>query len=330
MDLDAYVDAHRRQWTRLEDLVGRGRLSGGESDELLDLYQRASTHLSVVRTTAPDPQVVAYLSSLLARARVRTAGERTSSWRDAVHFFTQSFPAALYRSWRWWVTTAVASILLAVVAGWWAARNPEFFAAQMSPQEIEAYVGTEFEGYYSKYAHTEFAGQVWTNNAWVAAQAIAFGVLGLPTLYVLATNAVNVGFAGALMITHGRGPLFFGLILPHGLLELTAIFIAGGVGLRLFWSWVAPGRRTRGQAFAAAGRTAIGIVLGLVVVLLVSGVLEGFVTPSPLPTWARITIGVVVELLFLAYVFVVGRAAARRGVTGDVGEREQGYAVPLA
>ena len=132
------------------------------------------------------------------------------------------------------------------------------------------------------------------------------------------------------MITHGRGPLFFGLILPHGLLELTAIFIAGGVGLRLFWSWVAPGRRTRGQAFAAAGRTAIGIVLGLVVVLLVSGVLEGFVTPSPLPTWARITIGVVVELLFLAYVFVVGRAAARRGVTGDVGEREQGYAVPLA
>ena len=62
MDLDAYVDAHRRQWTRLEDLVGRGRLSGGESDELLDLYQRASTHLSVVRTTAPDPQVVAYLS----------------------------------------------------------------------------------------------------------------------------------------------------------------------------------------------------------------------------------------------------------------------------
>lgn len=330
MDLDAYVGAHHDQWSRLERLVRRASLTGAEADELLDLYQRASTHLSVIRSTTPDPQVIAYLSSVLAQARLRTAGARTSSWRDVRGFFTDTFPAALYRSRAWWGLAALGSILLAVLAGWWAAANPAVFTSQMSPEEIDAYVGTDFEGYYSKYAHSEFASQVWTNNAWVAAQCIAYGVLGLPTLFVLASNAVNVGLAGALMITHGRGPLFFGLILPHGLLELTAIFVAGGVGLRLFWSWVAPGRRTRMQAFAAEGRTAVGVALGLAVVLLVSGVLEGFVTPSPLPTWARIAIGVVVESLFLAYVFVVGRAAARRGVTGDVADRDQGYAAPLA
>ncbi|MFN8045985.1 MAG: stage II sporulation protein M [Dermatophilaceae bacterium] len=330
MDLDAYVGAHHGQWRRLDDLVSRHALSGAEADELLDLYQRVSTHLSAIRTTSPDPQVIAYLSSLLARARLRTAGAGSSSWRDLVGFFTRTFPAALYRSWRWWTVTSVACLLLAVLAGVWAAGNPAIFTSQMSKEEIDAFVGTDFENYYSEYAHTEFAGQVWTNNAWVAAQAIAYGVLGLPTLYVLAMNSVNVGLAGALMVTHGRGALFFGLILPHGLLELTAIFVAGGTGLRLFWSWVAPGPRTRMQAFAAQGRTAIAIVLGLVVVLLVSGVIEGFVTPSGLPTWARIAIGVLAEGLFLAYVFVVGRGAARRGFTGDVGERQQGYAAPLA
>ena len=95
------------------------------------------------------------------------------------------------------------------------------------------------------------------------------------------------------MVGHGRGALFFGLILPHGLLELTAVFVAAGAGLRLFWSWIEPGPRTRAQAIAHEGRTAVAVALGLAVVLLVSGVIEAFVTPSRLPTWARLAIGIV-------------------------------------
>ena len=147
-------------------------------------------------------------------------------------------------------------------------------------------------------------------------------------LYVLATNSVNVGVAAALMLSYDRFPLFLGLILPHGLLELTAVFVAGGVGLRLFWSWVEPGQRSRAEAFASAGRTAVAVALGLVVVLFVSGFIEGFVTPSGLPTWARIAVGVLAESLFLAYVFVVGRSAARAGVTGDVLARDAGDVAP--
>ena len=94
------------------------------------------------------------------------------------------------------------------------------------------------------------------------------------------------------MIRHDRGELFFGLILPHGLLELTAVFVAAGVGLRLFWAWVRPAGDTRARSLAAEGRSAGGVALGLVVVLLVSGVIEGFVTPSGLPTWARVAIGI--------------------------------------
>ncbi|MGL4743148.1 MAG: stage II sporulation protein M [Dermatophilaceae bacterium] len=328
MDLDAYLAAHHAQWRRLDDLSTRRRLSGAETDEMLDLYQRTSTHVSVIRSASPDPSVVTYLSSLLARSRVASASARTSTWSGLLGFFTRTFPAGLYRTRWWWLSTTAASVVLALIVGWWAVNNPEVWESRMTPAEIEAYVGTDFENYYSEFPGAEFGTLVWLNNARVAALCIALGVLGLPVLYLLAANVVNVGVAGALMVSYDRGPLFFGLILPHGLLELTAVFVAGGVGLRLFWSWVEPGPRSRLESFAAEGRSAIAVALGLVVVLFISGVIEAFVTPSGLPTWARISIGVVAEALFLLYVFVVGRAAVVGGATGDVLATDAGDVAP--
>ena len=120
---------------------------------------------------------------------------------------------------------------------------------------------------------------------------IAGALFVLPAVYVLAQNAINVGIVGGLMVANGRGDVFFGLIAPHGLLELTAVFVAAGAGMRLGWQWFDPGPRPRSVALAEEGRAAVAIAMGLAVVLLVSGVIEGFVTPSPLPTWARIGIG---------------------------------------
>ena len=99
---------------------------------------------------------------------------------------------------------------------------------------------------------------------------------------------MNVGLSGGLLVANGRAGLFFGLIFPHGMLELTAVFVAAGIGLQLGWTLVDPGPRTRGQALAERGRTAASAALGLALVLAVSGVIEAFVTPSGLPTWARI------------------------------------------
>ena len=147
---------------------------------------------------------------------------------------------------------------------------------------------------------------------------LAFGALGLPVIYMLWQNISNLGLIGGLMADHGRLDLFFGMILPHGLLELTAVFVAAGAGLRMFWSWVEPGHRSRASNFAREARSTMTLALGLIVVLFVTGLIEGFVTPSGLPTWARIAVGVIAELLFFVYVWTLGRDAARRGVTGDL------------
>jgi uncharacterized membrane protein SpoIIM required for sporulation len=330
VDLDAYVAAHRGEWQRLDELVRRRRLDGAEADEILDRYQRVATHLSVVRSSAPDPTLVTYLSSLLARARTRSAGSRTTSWSDARRFFVETFPAALYRTRRWWLVTLLANVVVAFALGWWFVAHPQVESGLLSRAEVERLVNADFQGYYSEYAASHFAARVWTNNAWVAALCIAFGVLGLPVIYLLFQNILNVALTGAIMVGHGRGALFFGLILPHGILELTAVFVAAGAGLRLFWSWVEPGPRTRAQALAHEGRSAVAIALGLVVVLLVSGVIEAFVTPSPLPTWGRLAIGVMAEAGFLAYVFTAGRWAVRRGATGDVDAADAGDTAPVS
>jgi len=162
---------------------------------------------------------------------------------------------------------------------------------------------------------------VWTNNAWLAAQCIAFAVvLGLPIPFVLFANAANVGVIGGLMFNAGKGDILLGLLTPHGLLELTAVFLSAAVGMRLGWSVISPGNRPRTQVLAEQGRAVVAVAVGLVAVLLVSGLIEALVTPSSLPTFVRIAIGLLAEAAFLGYVIYFGRKAFRAGLSGDIAD----------
>jgi uncharacterized membrane protein SpoIIM required for sporulation len=323
VDIDAYVAAHRGEWDRLEVLVrragrGRGRLDGAEVDELVTLYQRVATHLSVVRSATPDPALLARLSTLVARARSAVTGSHPAVWRDVIRFFVVSYPAALYRSMRWWGAVGVLFVLVALVVGVWVAGDSQVQGSIAAPQDVRRLVEQDFEQYYSSAPAGSFAAKVATNNAWVAALALALGVFLLPVVWILWQNALNVGIAGGLMAANDRLGLFFGLILPHGLLELTCVFVAAGAGLRLGWCWVDPGERSRSRALREEGQAAGALALGLAATLVVSGVVEAFVTPSGLPTWARIGVGATLWLAFLAYVVVLGGRAARAGERGDL------------
>ncbi|RFU87894.1 stage II sporulation protein M [Streptomyces triticagri] len=334
MDLDVFVSAHRAEWDRLDHLLRRRRrLSGAECDELVALYQRTATHLSLIQSSAPDPQLTGRLTQLVARARSAVTGTRTASWRDATTFLTAGFPAAMYRARHWWVPTALLSTLVAVLIGWWIATHPEVQSSIAAPDELKELTrpGGEYETYYSSHPAASFAAQVWTNNAQAAAMCLVLGAfLCLPVVWILFQNMLNLAVGFGLMSSAGRLDTFLGLILPHGLLELTAVFVAAGTGLRLGWTLIDPGPRPRRTALAEEGRAALGMAIGLALVLFVSGVIEGFVTPSGLPTWGRIAIGVAAELAFLAYVYVIGGRAARAGETGDLSTAERSAAVPTA
>ncbi|MFJ2900726.1 stage II sporulation protein M [Streptomyces sp. NPDC087218] len=334
MDLDVFVTAHRAEWDRLDQLLRRGRrLTGTEADELVELYQRTATHLSLLQSSAPDPMLTGRLTQLVARARSTVTGTRRASWRDVTRFLTAGFPAAVYRSRHWWIPTAVLSTVLAAVIGWWIGTHPEVQSAIAAPDDLRRLTspGGEYETYYSSHPAASFAAQVWTNNAQAAAMCLVLGAfLCVPVIWILFVNVLNLGVGIGLMSSAGRLDTFMGLILPHGLLELTAVFVAAGTGLRLGWTVIDPGPHTRRSALAQQGRAAIGMAIGLALVLFVSGVIEGFVTPSGLPTWGRVTIGIVAELVFLAYVYLLGGRAVRAGESGDVEAAERSAELPVA
>ncbi|WP_210480655.1 stage II sporulation protein M [Naasia sp. SYSU D00948] len=324
MDLDAYAAAHREEWDRLEALARKPRLTGADADELIDRYQTAATHLSAIKTTAGSTVEGDRLSVILSRARLRFTGAGTGLLRQLPVFFAVQLPAALYRI--RWLTLAVAAAtaIIGTLYGVWVAQDPRVLATFGSDAELRQFVDNDFVDYYSSNPAASFAGQVWTNNAWIAAQCVAFGITGVWVPYIVLLNAQNVGVAGGVMFAYGRGDVFFQYILPHGMLELTAVFVAAAAGLRIFWAWIAPGPRRRLEALAQDARALFTVAIGLVLVLFVAGLIEGFVTPAPWPWPIKIGIGALALGAFLAYMLVLGRRAVRAGETGDLGEFESG------
>jgi uncharacterized membrane protein SpoIIM required for sporulation len=324
MDLDAYTAAHREEWDRLAQLGAQHTFSGAEADELIDRYQSGASHLSAIRTTVGDSAQGDRLSLGLSRARLRFTGASANVLSQIPGFFVYQLPAALYRI-RWLsLAVAVGTILVAVVYALWAISDPRVLATMGDASNLESYAKEDFVDYYSNNSGEAFTAFVWTNNAWLATQCIAFGITGVYAPYLLFTNAQQLGLTAAIMAEYDRLDVFFLYIAPHGQLELYAIFVAGATGMRIFWSWVAPGARTRQQALAEDGRAFFTVVVGLILALLLSGLIEGWITRQDWPWVIKIGIGSLALGFFLWYQWSVGRRAFRLGQTGDLDEFEAG------
>ncbi len=331
MDLDRFLSLNRPTWTRLSHLSGRARsrpgsLTSDEVDELITLYGRVSTQLSFAREHYGDPGVTNELNLLVAEANATIYRRTASPLAGLRRFFVISFPAAVWHI-RGFVAVATLALWVPIiVVGLWLSSNDEALAYAGPEAARAAYVEEDFEAYYSSSPAGQFATEVTVNNIQVSFLAFAAGVvLGLGSVFLLAFNGVNIGVALALFIVAGQQDRFWGLILPHGLLELTAVILAGAAGMALGWALVAPGDKTRGQAFTEAARRSVVVILGLVLVFITAGIIEAFVTPSGLPTAARVGFGAVVEICFLLYVVAFGRRAAAAGLTGLASEELEGH-----
>jgi uncharacterized membrane protein SpoIIM required for sporulation len=330
VDIDRYIARNGPVWDRLGQLTARarrgpGRLDAAELDDLVRLYQRAATHLSYARTYYRDPALTAKLSGLVARSGAVVYGTRARTLRAIGRFFAVTFPAAVWSARNFVLVATLASLLPAFAFAVWLASSPAALEASAPAAVREAYVNHDFEAYYSSAPASEFASSVFSNNVLVAFLAFALGILLCAgTLYILISNGALLGMALGLFTAVGQQPKFWGLVLPHGMLELTSVFIAGAAGLRLGWTLIDPGDRPRAAALAEEGRRAVVIVIGLVLTFAVAGTIEGFVVRRPWPTGVRVGIGALVEAAFLTYVVVLGRHAAARGLTGAIGEEDDG------
>ena len=339
MDVDRFIALNGDGWQRTAELAqraGRRRdLSGAEIDELLRRYQDVSLHLSQARTTYRDPALVRRLSTVVAASHAAIHGARVVRLATLRRFFTTTFPAAVWtcRRQMLWATALFWGTAIVLALLFWKAPDRLDLLIPDSYQEI--YAEQDFVDYYSEDPSVVFFSQVTTNNIRVSILAYALGALAvIPGALILFQNGAAVGVVAGLFLQRDEfWSVFMVYVLPHGLLELTAITLAGGAGLRIGWTLFVPGDRTRGQALGEEGRRSVTVVMGTALAFLVAGLVEGFVTGSPaLPAAVKVAVGVVVWVAFLAWVLVGGRRAVAAGFTGALEELRPTWAPidPLA
>jgi uncharacterized membrane protein SpoIIM required for sporulation len=327
VDIDRYIARNEPTWIRLAVVTRRANhgisgLTTDEVEELVQLYQRTSSHLSFVRTNFREPALTARLTRLVASANSIIYGKRARTWRAVTRFFALTYPGAAYHFRRFILLAAVLFFGPAIVLGAWLTNDPATLDRSASLKVRQEYVHEKFEPYYSNQPAPQFFAEVTVNNIVVSFEVFAFGAVtgGLGAVYLLVTNSALLGVVSAWMISEGDFGRFLGFIIPHGALELSAIVIAGGAGLAVGWSYIAPGDRLRSDAFRDAAQRLVTIIIGLMTMFLGAGLIEGFITGSGLPVWLRIGIGALLWIAYVGYLVTQGRIAASQGITGRLSE----------
>lgn len=302
----------------------------------MDEYLATSADLATVDHDGTEPALQGELTRLVADAAGVVYGTSSRSGSAVLDFLRVQWPAAVYELRLQIAVAALALIVPALLLGAFVVRDARALPTLGNEEELQQFVEEDFVDYYTDDPNPVFAAAVGTNNIQVGLLAFGAGVLGgLPTLYVLAFNGLNVGVAGGIITAYGRPDIFWTSILPHGLLELSAIIVSGAAGMRLGWSLLVPGDRRRSDALAEEGQRAAVVMLGLLLAFGLAALVEGFVTPRDWSAWVEIGIGALALLAFAVPVAVLGPGAsrtlaARRPVAGGamvIGERSSSAAV---
>lgn len=303
-------------WVRLEGLLNLVEkkspraLSDEDLIELPILYRSALSSLSVARETSLDLDLVTYLEGLCARAYFFVYGVRTSPSARLRKFLSDDWPAAVRSLWR---ETFVALFLMSfgILCGYVLVSNDPNWFESIVPSDMAQ--GRDFSASADSLRSTlydggefleVFAAFLFTHNSQVAIFCFALGfAFGLPTSLLLIYNGLMLGAMVALFSAHGLAPEFVGWLLIHGTTELFAIILAGAAGLRIGWAVIFPGELTRLAAASAAGKTAATVMVGVVLMLLAAGLLEGVGRQTITSDIARYAIGFAALAIWMLYYY---------------------------
>ena len=325
MTRDEFLDKKQPIWSELERSLKRtprfraNKMSPTQLDRMGYLYRRATSDLAVARRDFPDDRCVPYLNALVTRAHAGIYQSAPLKRNIIRHFFLCGFPT-LFRTNLPFVAAAFLMFVVGFIAAYWIALEDQGLAEKLAPQHIvETIHDKEMWTDIPALQRTFFASFVMTNNIRVAFLAFALGITFMVgTMYILAFNGVHIGVIAGLCHVHGLALPLWAFVSPHGYIELTTIFIAGGAGLKMGYALIAPGLLTRKQALIDAAKVAVQLIGGCVVLLVVAGVIEGFVSPSSLPPIVKIGFGFTTGVLLFLYLLLSGRPNEKPIPTGII------------
>lgn len=293
------------------------------SDELLQLpvlYRATLSSLSIARATSLDKALLDHLEALSIRGYFLVYGVRETRWNRARRFFLYDWPASVRAVWKETLIIALIIVLGALTSWSLVAHNPEWYF-NFVPEELsggrdprasvaflKSTLGHGGDAGEDQSGLHVFATYLFTHNSRVSIMSFALGfAFGVPTMMLEYYQGISLGAMLAVFTSKGLGVDFGGWLFIHGTTELLAAALSGAAGLRIGAAVVFPGARARLEAAAEAGKTAGKVMVGVIIMLLIAGLLEGFGRQLITDTMLRYGIGTVMLLFWLAYYYIPRR-----------------------
>ncbi len=300
----SWIEKRKHYWERLEQLLeltqrrGIRSLDRGELRELGLLYRQAASDLAVLRADKSSAHFARYLNELLARAHNTIYSGKKTSAVSILHFFRDTYPEVFRRNLSYCLLALALFVGGALVGMVLTLQDPDFQLKILGPQMVETIRRREMWTHSVVAIKPLASSTIMTNNLSVAFTTFAAGITaGLGTIYMVVFNGLLIGVIGTACHLSGMSLQLWSFVAPHGVLELPAIFIAAGAGLRLASGLLFPGVLPRKESLARAGREAVQLLLGCVPVLFVAGIIEAFLSPTQL--------AVPLKFLFAAAMFTL-------------------------
>jgi uncharacterized membrane protein SpoIIM required for sporulation len=312
---DRFINQRKNNWQRLEDLLqlldsaSLRRLGREEVRELGRIYRRTASDLAIARAESRDPRLVNYLNSLVIRAHGRIYRADAQGGKKIRRFFTHELPQTFRRTWRYTFASFLVFAIFAVIGFVGTRYDPEFSElVGVEPAFREIFIETKTPWWERlNDSNQEGASSIMTHNIQVTIYTFAFGALfGVGTLFYLAFNGANIASVVALTYRAGFGNDLVTFMVAHGVVELSCIFIAGGAGLLIGSALLMPGDLTRGDALRIRGMEAVRLMMGVALLLVMTGIIEGFISPQPIDPRIKYSIGALTGIALYSYLLLTG------------------------
>ncbi len=309
-----WLEKRKPHWDKLEKLLdqsakgGLKSLSRSDLQELSLAYRQIAADLAAIREDPASVHFARYINQLLVRAHNTIYSGRRASPKALFSFFWDTYPAAFRRN----LKHCLLATLIFAVAGFVGAiltyQNPDFKVKLLGPQMVDTIQKREMWTHSIVGIKPLASSAIMTNNMSVGFTTFALGITaGLGTIYMMAFNGLLIGVIGMACWLSGMSLQLWSFVAPHGVLELPAIFIAGGAGLRVAQGLLFPGILSRKDSLAKAGQEAVQLVLGTIPILIIAGLIEAFVSPTGLPAPLKFSMAAALFVLLNVYLFGIGR-----------------------
>ena len=305
-----WLEKRKPYWSRLEELLNRiaragfSSLTRGELQELGLLYRQIASDLAALREDRASVHLAGHLNELLARAHNSIYSAERPSDSAVLRFVHRTYPRVFRQNLAYCLAAFAMFLGSAVIGIALTLQDDDFKMKVLGPKMVETIDRHEMWTHSIVAIKPVASSAIMTNNLGVAFTTFAAGITGgVGTVYMLVFNGLLIGTIGTACWLSGMSLPLWSFVAPHGVLELPAIFIAGGAGLRLAAGLLFPGFLPRSESLTRAGADGVQLLLGCVPVLIIAGVIEAFVSPTNLDVASKFGMAAALFSLLLTYLF---------------------------